>query len=160
MQGRKALHTKLKIVKGTHQKCRDRDVPKLPKEKPVPPARLNKRAKLYFNLFVKRLEVFDMDFRTFTEIIAWGAEAFETSERLGKILEQQGTLYATEKIIGSGENQKIVKEVKERPEVSQRNKARADMLKFLTTCGLTPTEYYRMGPVKKSTKKKNEFEGF
>jgi len=150
--GRKIIPIQIKKLKGTYQACRDRKVPKPSKKKPLPPSNLNKRAKQIFHQFVKTLAIYGLDSRTFTKAIAMAAQDSETDERLGKIIEDQGALYATLNSQGQ-------KNVKVRPEVGMQKEARKGVWKFLTEFGLTGTAAQKMGPLKNS-KKKNEFEGF
>mgnify|MGYP001136654560 CR=1 FL=1 len=152
MQGRKVIPINIKKAKGTYQACRDRKVPLPSPKKPIPPTRLNKRAKQIFHLYVKRLSIYNLDSRTFTEAIAYGAEAAEKDERFGKILEAQGALYATL----DSQGQKVVRV---RPEVKMQDEARKEAWKFLIEFGLTGTSAQKMGTMK-SGKKRNEFEGF
>ena len=152
MQGRKAIPTQLKIVKGTHRPHRDKDVPPPSTLKPVPPSWLNQRAKMIFHHMVRRLDDLGLASRSHTEAIALLACRMEEVERYDKLMNKQGYVYASVNTRGE-------KVIKVRPEILLRKDAAKQVQSLLTEFGLTPASAQKVG-TKKVTKKKNEFEGF
>jgi len=155
MQGRKAIPTQLKIVKGTHRPHRDKDVPEPSKEKPIPPGWLNKRAKAIFHHMVKRLDELGLASRSHTEAIALLACRMEEVERFDKMLNdgnENGYVYKTTNSYGDDI-------LKEHPAVRLREKAARHVHSLLTEFGLTPSSAQKVGTPKKKDKK-NDFEGF
>jgi len=155
MRGRKALPTHLKILKGTHQKCRDKVVPDPSKEKPWPPVWLNKRAKMIFHHMVRRLDELSLASRSHTESIALLSSRMEEVENFDKVLNAGGKslyFYKTKTADGS-------EIIKEHPAVKLREKAARHVHSLLTEFGLTPASAQKVG-TPKQTKKKNDFEGF
>ena len=155
MQGRKAIPTQLKIIKGTHQPCRDKDVPPPSTLKPVPPSWLNKRAKMIFHHMVRRLNDLGLASRSYTETIALLACRMEEVERFDKMLndgEENGYVYKTTNSYGDDV-------LKEHPAVKLREKAASHVHKLLVEFGLTPASAQKVG-TPKAKKKTNDFEGF
>ena len=162
MQGRKALPTQIKLIKGTHQPCRDKDVPPPSTKKPVPPSWLNQRAKNIFHHMVKRLDELGLASRSHTEAIALLACRMEEVERFDKMLNNaidektgeptNGYVYKTTNSYGDDV-------LKEHPAVRLREKAAKHVHSLLVEFGLTPAAAQKVGTPKKKTKK-NDFEGF
>lgn len=162
MQGRKAIPTQLKIVKGTHRPHRDKDVPPPSTLKPVPPSWLNQRAKMIFHHMVRRLDVLGLASRSHTEAIALLSCRMEEMERFDKMLNN-----AVDEFTGEPTNGYVYKTtntngdniLKEHPAVKLREKAASHVHKLLVEFGLTPASAQKVGTPKK-TKKKNDFEDF
>ena len=153
MAGRKAIPIQLKVLKGTHQPCRDKDVPEPSKEKPLPPVWLNGRAKIIFRHMVRRLEALGMASRSHTEAIAVLACRMEEVERFDKMLNgavdkegnpENGYIYKT--TISFGDDV-----LKEHPAVKLREKAARHVHTLLTDFGLTPASAQKVGTPKKKT---------
>ena len=151
MQGRKAIPTQLKIIKGTHQPCRDKDVPEPSTLKPVPPSWLNQRAKMIFHHMVRRLDDLGLASRSHTEAIALLACRMEEVERYDKLMNKQGYVYASVNTRGE-------KVIKVRPEILLRKDAAKQVQSLLTEFGLTPASAQKVGIPKKKTKT-NSFDG-
>ena len=155
MAGRKIIPINIKKLKGTHQPCRDREVPEPSKEKPYPPRWLNKRAKQIFHHMVKRLDELGLASRSHTEAIALLSCRMEEVERFDKMLnsdKENGYVYKTTNSYGDDV-------LKEHPAVKLREKAAKHVHSLLTEFGLTPSSAQKVGTPKKKTKK-NEFEDF
>ena len=155
MQGRKALPTQIKLVKGTLRNHREKEVPDPSKEKPLHPKWLNKRAKMIFYHMVRRLDELGMASRSHTEAIALLACRMEEVERFDKMLnegDENGYVYKTTNSYGDDV-------LKEHPAVKLREKAAVHVHKLLVEFGLTPSSAQKVGTPKKKAKK-NGFEGF
>lgn len=148
LAGRKKLPTYLKVLKGTHQPCRDKqDAPEAPKSKPAPPAWLSKRGKQIFHLMVKRQAGLGIESATYTEPLALLAARLEEVELMTKALDDHGSVTYTTPT-GS---------IKARPEVALRNEAMRHAQSLLSECCLTHTSSQRISaPGKK--KKESEWE--
>ena len=146
--GRKALPNYLKILKGTHQPCRDKvDAPEAPKSKPAPPAWLSKRGKQIFHLMVKRQSGLGIESATYTEPLALLAARLEEIELMTKALKDLGSVtYKTTTGL-----------IKARPEVALKNDAMRHAQSLLSECCLTHTASQRVSaPGKK--KQSSEWE--
>jgi P27 family predicted phage terminase small subunit len=154
MAGRKAIPIGIKLVKGTHQPCRDKEVPPPSKSKPIPPSWINTRAKAIFRHMVRRLDVIGLASATYTEAIALLASRMEEVERFDKMLngeDQNNYVYNTHNSYGD-------EILKENPAVALREKACRHVHALLVEFGLTGASAQKVG-TKKESKKKNEFEG-
>jgi len=170
MQGRKAIPTQLKIIKGTHQPCRDKDVPEPSTLKPVPPSWLNQRAKMIFHHMVRRLDDLGLASRSHTEAIALLACRMEEVERFDKML-GEGFEFPIKKQNGEYEIKKFLGDIyvttntygdpvfKDNPIVARREKAMKHLHSLLTEFGLSPASAQKVGTPKKKPKA-NDFEGF
>jgi len=153
--GRKAIPIQIKKLKGTHQPCRDKDVPEPSKKLPYRPSWLNKRAKQIFHHMAKRLDEIGLASRSHTEAIALLSCRMEELERFDKMLnddKENGYVYKTTNSYGG-------EALKEHPAVKLREAAAKHVHSLLTEFGLTPSSAQKVGTPKKKTKK-NDFEGF
>ena len=153
--GRKAIPIQIKKLKGTHQPCRDKDVPEPSKKLPYRPSWLNKRAKQIFHHMVGRLDELGLASRSHTESIALLSSRMEEIENFDKVLNAGGEslyFYKTKTADGS-------EIIKEHPAAKLREKAARHVHSLLTEFGLTPAAAQKVGTPKKKTKK-NDFEGF
>ena len=161
MRGRKVIPIEIKKLKGTHQPCRDKDVPEPSKKKPLPPLWLNKRAKMIFHHMVWRLDDLNLATRSHTEALAVLSSRMEEVERFDKMLNNSvdengkatnGYIYKTTNSFGDDI-------LKEHPAVKLREKATRHVHSLLTEFGLTPASAQKVGTPKKK-EKNNEFDNF
>ena len=160
--GRKAIPIQIKKLKGTHQPCRDKDVPEPSKKLPYRPSWLNKRAKQIFHHMAKRLDEIGLASRSHTEAIALLSCRMEELERFDKMLNN-----AVDEKTGKPTNGYVYKTtnsygddiLKEHPAVKLREKAAKHVHSLLVEFGLTPASAQKVGTPKKKTKT-NDFDGF
>lgn len=83
--GKKKLPTQLKIVRGTHQPCRDDvDAPEPAKERPVAPSHLNERARFHFDRLASLMG--DRASASFVDVLTLAAITAEDVERFYQII--------------------------------------------------------------------------
>lgn len=157
-KGRKAIPINIKKIKGTYRKDRHKETPKSPSDKkPIPPSRLNKRAKQIFWHMTERLNDIGLATRTNTEAIAELAFWMEEEERFNKLLESDNPnqvkhFFKTKDTSGNDT-------WKEHPVVRLRDRAAKMVYRYLVEFGLTPASIQKVGSIQKK-EKKNEFESF
>ena len=153
MRGRKVIPIEIKKAKGTHQPCRDKDVPEPSEKKPLPPKWLNTRAKMIFRHMTRRLEDLNLATRSHTEALALLSSRMEEVEKFDKLLNTGGG-YTYKTKTTAGETV-----IKEHPACKLREKAANHVHKLLVEFGLTPASAQKVGTPKKKDKS-NEFTGF
>lgn len=150
--GRKVIPIDEKKAKGTYRAYREKPSAPTSKNKPIPPAWLNKRAKQIFHVIIKRIDEVSDASRTHTEGIALLAARQEEVERLSKFLDDNGLTYQQTTREG-------IEVTKRRPEADTLDKSMRHLHTLLAEFGLTLSTSSRLPP-KKIQKKKNEFDGF
>jgi P27 family predicted phage terminase small subunit len=150
--GRKPIPIGIKKAKKTYRKHRDKNSPAPSKERMVAPSWLNQRAKRIFSTLKDRLDELCMASKTFTEALALLACRLEEVRRYSEIVETEG--YMLERMDRNGS---VI--LKLHPAVRMREFALNHAHKLLVEFGLTASSIQRVGKLK-TTKKKNDFDGF
>lgn len=140
--GKKALPDKIKILKGTNQKCRMRhNEVKQSNGELAYPDWMDPRAKKYFDGIKQQMTDIGLNSETYSDVAAMAAN---------RILE---IVICNADIDVNGEVDRGGSFPRSNPAVSQRNEAMRHFHSLCSELGLTPTAVGRLGKIKEPEKK-------
>lgn len=150
--GRKPLPKAVKILRGTHQPCRDNPAAPTPSDaRPEPPGILSPRAGDYFRALVDLTEEQGYASASHAFVYQLAAQRLEELETLDQKVRQDGYTYTTTSAAGDTM-------IRANPAVSQRSECLRHLHSLLSELGLTPSAVGKVGA--KTKQPANPWEGF